>query len=175
MDVKTYPADEGRLVIEGRLRDDRYVPGTHWNGEPFPPGVIHNMAARFLIGDWPPVILDAEAEMFDIPNQQCPTTLDVMETLKGLSIVSGYGSEVRKRLGGVKGCAHLTQLVLVMGLAAVHGTWTERARTPRPVPTTPEAFTGLSQLVNSCRLWREDGPILAELREEMERLQKGKA
>lgn len=170
LEVRTYPADRGRIVVEGRLRDERFVTGYHWNGESFTPGVIHNMAVRFLVGESPPVILDAEAEMLDVPNTACPTTLDSIESMKGLTITSGYGEEVRKRMGGVKGCAHLTQLVMTMGTAALHGAWVSRSREPRPVPESPEAFAGLSQLVNSCRLWREDGPILAGLREEMQRL-----
>ncbi len=173
MEVRTYPAEEGRLVVEGRLRDERFVTGYHWNGEAFTPGVVHNLAVRFLVAEVPPVILDAEAEMLDVPNQHCPETLNSIEAMKGLSIVSGYGEEVRRRMGGVKGCAHLTQLVMVMGTAALHGAWIAGSRKPRPVPATPEAFAGLSQLVNSCRLWREDGPILAELREEMRRIAKG--
>ncbi|MCF8062262.1 MAG: DUF2889 domain-containing protein [Deltaproteobacteria bacterium] len=170
MEVKTYPAADGKLVIEGRLRDERFVTGYHWNGEAFTPGVIHNMAVRFLVGGAPPVILDAEAEMLDVPNENCPATLDSIEAMKGLPIASGYGEEVRRRVGGVKGCAHLTQLIMIMGTAALHGAWIAGSREPRPVPSSPEAFSGLSQLVNSCRLWREDGPILAELREEMQRI-----
>lgn len=170
MEVRTYPAGEGKLVVEGRLRDERFVTGYHWNGEAFEPGLIHNLAVRFLVGEVPPVILDAEAEMLDVPNERCPTTLDSIQAMKGLSITSGYGEEVRERMGGVKGCAHLTQLVMIMGTAALHGAWIAGSREPRPVPTTPEAFAGLSRLVNTCRLWREDGPILAELREEMQRI-----
>ncbi len=170
VEVRTYPAGDGKLVVEGRLRDERFVPGYHWNREAFTPGVIHNLVVRFLVGEVPPVILDAEAEMLDVPNEGCPDTLDSIETMKGLSIASGYGEEVRKRMGGVKGCAHLTQLVMIMGTAALHGAWIAGSREPRPVPATPEAFAGLSRLVNSCRLWRKDGPILAELREEMRRI-----
>jgi hypothetical protein len=165
MAVRTYPLEDRRLIVEGWLKDTRLVSGYHWDGQPNPAGVVHWMCVRLLIGGWPITILDAEAEMPGVPHELCPTTRDAVKRMVGVSIVSGYGEAVHERLGGVLGCAHLTHLVTVMGSAALHGYWTQHSRQPRPLPRTMEEMEGLDTLINSCRLWREDGPFVHEIRE----------
>jgi len=172
MDIRTYPAKDGRLVVEGRLRDERLVPGTRWDGRIDSPGVIHHMVLRFLMKRWPPVILEVEADMQSVPNELCPTTLDAVQRLVGLAVVPGYGKAVQERIGGVEGCTHLAHLAGVMGMAALHGAWMQQRREPQPLPASPEDIPGIEQLVNSCRLWREDGPILKAFRKELEDLQR---
>ncbi len=169
MEIQTFPVEGGRLIVEGWLKDERLVPGFHWDGRPRDPGVVHWMCVRFLVGDWPLSILEVEGEMPGIPNEQCPVALESLERLKGVSISTGFGIEVRKRLGGVRGCAHMTTLILSMGPAAVHGYWAERSRSRRPPPESLDDIPGLDQLRNSCILWRDDGPILRSIREFLEK------
>jgi hypothetical protein len=71
---------------------------------------------------------------------------------------------VNHLLGGVRGCNHLTHLIVVMGTAALHGYWTHYSRNRHPIPRSLDEFKGLSSLINSCRLWGEDGPIMQEIR-----------
>ena len=162
--LRTYPLENDQLVVEGWLRDERFVQGFHWNGEPRQPGVVHLMCVRMLIGDWPVTILDAEAEMPEIPHKLCPTTLEEVKKIIGLQITSGYSEKVTHLLGGVRGCNHLTHLIVVMGTAALHGYWTHHSRNRHPIPGSLDEFKGLSSLINSCRLWREDGPIMDGIR-----------
>jgi hypothetical protein len=168
LEFRTYPLEDERMIIEGWLRDERLVPGYHWNGKSRPTGVVHWMCVRLLVGGWPVTILDAEAEMPDIPHELCPTTLESVKRIVGLSIVSGYSEEVHRRLGGVQGCAHLTHLIVTMGPAALHGYWTQISRQRRPIPRSLDEFLGLPQLINSCKLWREDGPFMQMIQEAME-------
>jgi hypothetical protein len=164
MRLRTFPLEDGRLVVEGWLKDDRLIEGYHWNGQKRPAGVIHHLCVRLLVGGWPVTIMDAEAEMPQIPHHLCRTTQESVKKLKGTTIVSGYSEKVRHMLGGVKGCNHLTHLVVVMGTAALHGYWTHRSRKKQPLPGSLEEFQGLSSLVNSCKLWEEDGPIIQEIK-----------
>ncbi len=169
LEILTYPVVGERLIVEGRLKDEGLVPGYHWDGRPRPPGVVHWMCVRLLLGGWPLTILDAEAEMPKVPYELCQTTLDAVQRLVGLSVVSGYSEEVRQRLGGVHGCAHLTHLIATMGPAALHGYWTQRSRRPRPLPSSVEELPGFDTLVNSCKLWREEGPLVQDMRETLKR------
>jgi len=82
----------------------------------------------------------------------------------GVPIVAGFTEKVRGLIGGVEGCAHLTYLIVAMGPAALHGYWTQRSRKRRPVPESVEEFSGLQYLINSCALWREEGPMVQEVR-----------
>lgn len=164
MELRTYPLENDQLVVEGWLRDERLVQGFHWNGEPRQAGVVHLMCVRMLIGDWPVTILDAEAEMPETPHALCPSTLEGVKKVIGLQIVSGYSEKVNHLLGGVRGCTHLTHLIVVMGTAALHGYWTHYSRNRHPIPRSLDEFRGLSSLINSCKLWGEDGPIMEEIR-----------
>lgn len=164
LELRTYPVENDQLVVEGWLRDERLVQGYHWNGEPREPGVVHRMCVRMLIGGWPVTILDAEAEMPKIPHELCPSTLDSVKKIVGLQIVSGYSEKVNQLLGGVRGCNHVTHLIVVMGTAALHGYWTHYSRQRHPIPRSLDEFRGLSNLINSCMLWGEDGPIMKEIR-----------
>jgi hypothetical protein len=168
LEFRTYPLEDERLIVEGWLRDERLVPGYHWNGKSRPTGVVHWMCVRLLVGGWPVTILDAEAEMPEIPHELCPTTLESVKRIVGLSIVSGYSEEVHRRLGGVQGCAHLTHLIVTLGPAALHGYWTQISRQRRPIPRSLDEFLGLPQLINSCKLWREEGPFMQMIKEALD-------
>ena len=167
LEMRSYALDDDRLIVEGRLKDERFVSGYQWDGEPRKEGIVHRMCVRLLIGGWPPSILDAEAEMQDIPHELCPTTLDAVKRIIGLSIISGFSEEIRKRIGGIEGCTHLVQLVMAMGPAALHGYWTQRSRKKRPLPGSLDELPGLTTVINSCKLWREDGPLMEMIKERL--------
>ena len=169
LEFRTYPLEDNRLVVEGWLRDERLMKGYHWNGRSRLPGVVHWMCVRLLVGDWPPTILDAEAEMPEIPHERCPTTLESVKKVIGMPIVAGYSEEVRKRLGGIQGCTHMTHLITVMGPAALHGYWTHASRKRRPLPRSMEQIPGLEYLIDSCTLWKKDGPMIDMVRAELEK------
>lgn len=172
LELRSYPVEDGRIIVEGWLRDERLVPGYQWDGQEREPGVVHWMCVRLLVGGWPLEILDAEAEMPGIPNELCTTTMDSVKKVIGMPIVSGFSEAVRERIGGVNGCAHLTYLIVTMGPAALHGVITQKSRQPSSVPKSLEEFPGLSYVLNSCRLWTEDGPNVQMIQETMERLDK---
>jgi len=114
-------------------------------------------------------IIEAEAEMHKAPNELCPTVADSVKKIVGLSIASGFSDQVRKRLSGVVGCSHLTHLILAMGPAVLHGFWAQQTRKPLPVPGSFEEVPGLPYLINCCRLWKEDGPLVERLHDFIER------
>ena len=63
LDLKTYPLDEDRIIVEGWLKDERLKRGYGLDGQLRKGGLVHQMAVRLLVGGMPPTILDAEAEM----------------------------------------------------------------------------------------------------------------
>lgn len=166
MSITTYPVGDFQVVVEGRLDDCRLVEiYRHWDSAPRDKGPVHGLVVRFLVGDYPLAILDAEAEMPVVPNGECPDAAESVKKLIGLSITAGYSDRVRTLIGSFAGCTHLTHLAVVMGPAALHGFWTHYARHPRPAPKSFEELEGLSYLLNSCHLWTEDGPYVKSLRQ----------
>jgi hypothetical protein len=106
----------------------------------------------------------------DIPHELCATVADTVQKMVGVPVTAGFSEQVRRRLGGVEGCSHVAHLVLAMGPAILHGFWAQHSRQPRPVPRSREEVQGLPYLVNSCQLWREDGPLLQMVDETIARL-----
>ena len=164
LDFKTYSLDEDRVIVVGELKDERFLPFHDIGGQVRKEGVIHEMVLYLLIGGMPPLILDADAEMPHVPHELCAETRESVRRVVGLEIKSGFSERVNKLIGNVEGCAHLTHLLVVMAQAALHGYWTHKMRKPRPVPRSLNEIEDLSYLVNSCRLWREDGPIVQEIK-----------
>jgi hypothetical protein len=170
IEIRTVPLDSRQIVVEGWLTDNRLMTGYHWDGRPRPPEVVHRIGVRFLVGGWPPAILEAEADLAEIPHELCLTVADTVGKMVGVSVAAGFSEQVRRRLGGVEGCSHLTHLILAMGPAILHGFWAQHSRQPRPTPKTRDEVQGLPYLINSCRLWREDGPLLQLMDETIARL-----
>lgn len=168
LDLSTYALEDGNVVVEGSLRDERFRPIYDLSGQKREEGVVHRMVIRLLVGGVPLRILDAEAEMPHVPLPLCVTTRESVKKIVGLKIKSGFGEKVHKLIGGVKGCAHLTHLLTVMVQEALHGYWTHKMRKPEPPPGSLEEIEGLSYLLNSCSLWREDGPIMQEIKDFLE-------
>lgn len=169
IEIQTYPAQEDQIIVEGLLEDKQMVHGYRWDGQPRSPGIVHHICATLLVGDWPLTIMDAEAEMTSVPHDLCPTTLDTVNRLVGLQIVSGYSEKIRDLIGGTQSCAHLVHLLTVMGPAALHGYWTHLCRNPRPFPTSLEEVSNLNAVINTCRLWREDGPLVQHIKEALQK------
>jgi hypothetical protein len=163
LSLRTYPVGEGEVVVEGSLKDERFQATYDLSGARRDEGVIHDLVIRLLVGGTPLRILDAEAEMPHVPRERCRETQESVKKIIGLEIRSGFGERVHKLIGGVKGCAHLTHLLIVLVQEALHGYWTHKMRKPEPPPQSLEDIEGLDYLINSCRLWRENGPLVKEI------------
>lgn len=163
LNLRSYPAGDGEIVVEGSLKDERFQAIYDLSGDKRHSGVIHDLVIRLLVGGVPPSILDAEAEMPHVPREQCRETQESVKKIIGLEIRSGFGERVHKLIGGVKGCAHLTHLLIALVQEALHGYWTHKMRKPGTPPRSFEDIEGLGYLINSCRLWREKGPLVKEI------------
>jgi len=171
--VATYPLEDFKAVVEGRLEDERLVDiYRHWDTRPREKGPVHGLVVRFLVGEYPLTILDAEAEMPVVPDERCAEADQSVKKLIGMTITSGYSERVRNLIGGTAGCTHLTHLAVAMGPPALHGFWTLFAQHPRPAPKSLEELEGLSVLLNSCHLWTKDGPFIQKIKD---RIEKGQA
>jgi hypothetical protein len=164
IDMKTYALDEDTILVEGWLREDRFHAVYDIAGEHCPPGPVHHMAIRLLVGGTPLTILDAEAEMEHGPLDICRATLETVRSVIGLEIAAGFQKRVRRLMGGEKGCAHLTHLLIVMSQAVFQGALAHKRRHPIPVPNALEEVAGLEYLVGSCPAWGADGPIMRNLK-----------
>jgi Protein of unknown function (DUF2889) len=163
LDLRTFPVGDAKIIVEGSLRDERFRAIYEISGQKREKGVIHDLVIRLLAGGSPLKIEDAEAEMPHVPRELCKTTGESIRKIIGLEIRSGFGERVHKMIGGVRGCAHLTHLVVVMAQEALHGFWTHKMSKPGPPPGSLQDVEGLEYLVNSCSIWRKNGPAVEEI------------
>jgi len=148
------------ILVEGSLVDHRYRPGKSKGSKESE--LVHHMVIRLKVKGPRMLIEKSEAKMPHHPREQCPEMLPWIRNLEGLEIAPGYSLRVKKAIGGIKGCAHLTSLVIAMGECAVQGYWgaygAERGKAGLPEQT-------IKSFINTCHLWKEDGPIVKGLRE----------
>jgi hypothetical protein len=161
--VNTYEVGDNRLMIEGILKDDRFFPSYFYSAKRhIDPGAIHHIIIRMNISLPEIEITGAEAEMAAVPNDICREVENLVEKLVGLRIKRGFTQKIRTLIGGTNGCLHMANLIISMGSAAIQGQWAYYSRN-REGHTVRVPEVDLSLLLNSCWLWRENGPYYSRI------------
>jgi hypothetical protein len=153
--MQTFDLGSHSILVEGRLIDHRNKPKSTRASD----NLVHHMIIQLRVKGPGMVIEHATAKMPHHPRKECPEVLPWIQNLRGLEIAPGYTLKVKKLIGGIKGCAHLTSLVIAMGESAVQGYWA--AYGPQKGRLREET---IKKFINTCHLWKEDGPILKEIR-----------
>ena len=162
--VSTYETDTEDLIVEGILKDDLLIPHYDSYGENRPPNTVHHMVLRMLIGTASFQIDDIEVEMPVFPHKGCDETAKSLDRIKGMKIAPGFTDKVKNMLGGTQSCSHLKTLVLSMASAAVQGFWVHRTKDRESRGKTPDLMN--RYVVDTCRVWRKDGPLAQRRMEE---------
>lgn len=166
--VNTYESNDGGLIIEGTLTDERFSPFViYYTNETRDGGIIHSLLVRMKLSVPALKIIDIEVEMPVVPLVGCEEIRGTFARLKGHEIKPGFSALVKELFGKTQGCLHLNNLILVMGSAAVQGMWTHfsKKREQRKSRLTKE---NSQMLFNSCWMWREDGPLAQHVRDRLE-------
>lgn len=170
--LTTYPQADSHVLVQGILKDQRYIPVFDVTGKTKAPGTVHHMSVTLLIAPDPLTIVQAEAEMLTVPMVECPATLDRVEQLVGVEIKSGFSTQIRKIMGGNRGCTHLCTLVVSMGQEIFHGWLAQKRSKNSPLPVSLDSVEEKGFLIDSCRIWKKDGPKMREIQLAIEK--KGK-
>jgi hypothetical protein len=150
-----YLRDDGLWDVEGSIIDTKtYSFDNHDRsgvaaGEP-----VHSMRMRLTVDD-DLVVHGAEACTEHGPHNICGDITPNYAALKGLKIKAGWRQAVLERMGGVKGCTHITDVL--MGPLAVTAYQTVRPRL-KGVPERPYDPARKPGLMNSCHALKEDSP-----------------
>lgn len=114
---------------------------------------------RSLTGDMPCV-----------PHADCRHALSTLERLVGEEIKPGFTQLVRDVVGSADGCSHLAVLVTNLGHVSVQGRGAlivhRLGGGEKAVRLMREQALRLG-IMGSCYTWREDGPLMKQMREEM--------
>lgn len=146
---------DGLFDIEARLTDTKtYAFDNEDRGEITPGTPLHGMLMRLTIDEEMRVVA-CEADTEHGPYTMCPAITPNFASLAGLKIGPGWMRGVKERVGGVKGCTHLVELLGPMATVAFQ-TMTVLRR-GRPIdPDQPPA------LLNTCHAYAADSEVVAK-------------
>lgn len=164
--IATYEYKKDSVVVEGQLVDNRFKKTYFFSTEEFrPPGIVHDLVIRMIVKGPMLVIDDIDVEMDTVPRKDCQQLLNALTPVIGMKIQAGFTEKLKAKVGGAKGCTHLTALLLAMAPAAVQGSWAAIAQ--HPVDPAKYSGVALRFLENTCWVWRSDGELMKETREKL--------
>ena len=157
IDVQVFARADGLWEVDARLTDTKsqdcvLASGIRPAGSP-----VHDMLLRLVVDDRL-VILEAGASALAMPYPGlCDAYGDAYGRLVGLSLLRGFRRAVLERLGGVRGCTHVTELAQVLPTAVIQALAGEVIDTQegRPNPDRPGSELPPFQ-IDRCHALRRD-------------------
>lgn len=119
IEMRGYSREDGLYEVEGRVVDTKPFAFTIFNGTRvvFANEPIHDMGLR-LVYDDQLVVHEVHPFTDSAPYPVCHGGGAALQTIIGLTMSSGWNKEVRRRLGGVRSCTHLMELLMPMATTA---------------------------------------------------------
>jgi hypothetical protein len=158
IDISSYIVDEEHILIAGELKEKNLITVYKSSGELIEPNIFHHMQIQLLVKSAELKIMDIYVKIPGAPHDDiCREMENSLAEIKGLNIMPGFTSKVKKIAGGVKGCVHLTTLLLSMASSALQGYWIFEARNKDRNENSVldvEKF-----LIDTCWAWRKDGSL----------------
>ena len=159
LNISSYIVDDEHILITGELKEGNLITAYKKFGEPIEPNVFHQMQIQLLVQSIDLKIVDIHVKIPGAPHDDiCREMENSLAEIKGLNIDPGFTSKVKKIAGGIKGCVHLTTLLLSMAPAALQGYWIFEARKEHRSENSD--FDIEKYLVDACWAWRKGGPLV---------------
>lgn len=163
---EAFQREDGLWDIEGHISDvktysfaNRDRGGEIKAGEP-----LHGMILRLTI-DESYMIQYSEAVTDYSPFNVCPEIASNYAKLVGVKIGTGWRKEVHRRVGGVAGCTHLTDLLAPMATTAMQA-MNSGSRKDKNADSSPEdpsiKAAKQAKIINRCYALSESGEIAKE-------------
>ena len=161
--LNTRSRDDGLWDVEGSLSDVRGYDYASPVGELIAAGQpIHEMSIRLTL-DHSLTVSAVAVRIGHAPFDACPHASAPLQELVGVRIGSGWRQAIGERMGTVRGCTHLRDLLVQMGTAAVlaipHHHAHQRQASRLALGDDGQAPPFLDQ----CLAWRREGPLVRML------------
>ncbi|GAC1341651.1 MAG: DUF2889 domain-containing protein [Acetobacteraceae bacterium] len=150
IELRGYRRADGLFDIEASLTDTKsFAFSNHDRGVIEPGTPLHRMLARMTI-DEDMLIHRFEAATEFGPYAVCPAAAPGFAALAGLTIGRGFLRTANERIGGIKGCTHLRELLAQMATVAFQTMYGQRRR---------KQGASAASLLNTCLAYAEGGEV----------------
>ena len=150
-----YKRDDGLWDIEARITDAKTYSFENIDRGGINAGEhIHDMHVRVTLDD-DAVIQHAEAATDASPYHACNAINDAYSALKGIRIAPGWRKAVLERVGRVKGCTHITELLL----GPIATTAFQTLRGSKLKDSGEEKSDNRKWVIDTCHALARDGAV----------------
>jgi hypothetical protein len=158
-----YLRNDGLWEVEARLLDTKpFAQHDHFRGELQPGDPVHDIGLRLAVDD-SLTIREAQAMMRATPFPTCIDVEPILQRLVGERIGKGWREIVRRKMGRLETCTHLSELlgpaVTALFQTMSHG----KSPEGRDAMDHHRAVTERPFFIDGCHSWRTDGPVVAEI------------
>ena len=158
-----YLRDDGLWEVEARLLDTKpFAQRDRFRGELQPGDPVHDIGLRLAVDD-SLTIREAQTMMRATPYPTCVDVEPILQRLVGERIGKGWREIVRRKIGRLETCTHLSELlgpaVTTLFQTMTHGKSPEGRDAMDHHGTVSER----PFFIDGCYSWRADGPIVAEI------------
>ncbi|WP_069189958.1 DUF2889 domain-containing protein [Candidatus Terasakiella magnetica] len=154
-----YEREDGLFDVEGHLVDTKtYSFPNKDRGEIKAGEAIHNMRLRLTV-DEEMIVRDVAVSIDDSPFNMCTTITPAFDVLKGMQVGPGWNRRVREKLGGVKGCTHLVEMLAPIATATYQTLYPALKRRRENLP---EEERDKPSLIDGCHAMDSNGPLVKE-------------
>ena len=157
-----YLRDDGLWEVEARLVDTKpFVQHDRRRGVMQPGDPVHDIRLRLAVDDTL-TIQETGTTMQAIPYLSCVDVEGVLHRLVGERIGKGWRELVRRKIGKLETCTHLSEL-LGPAVTTLFQTMTY-GKDPEGRGSLDHQYDAAEPpfFVNGCHSWRTDGPVVAE-------------
>lgn len=161
---RAFRLKNGWLEIEATLVDEKGQEVPFRSRPPVTPGAHMHSMSLLLTVDAEFLIRDVKADTLTAPWAMCGGTDPGYRKLIGLRIGPGFSQQMKKLVGGIEGCTHVTELVAQAANTYMQASWPDRIARQMAVSGDPRQWPDQSAVgfVNHCHAWRQDGETLAQ-------------
>jgi hypothetical protein len=156
-----YARSDGLFDIEASLQDTKADDANLLFKQVPAGGPIHAMRLVVTI-DTEFVIHAVEARTEVAPTPFCAEINAAYGALVGIPLTAGFMKEVKSRIGGARGCTHLTELLGPIATTAFQTIMGMRNLLPKDSEAVrPDDRRAAQPMLDTCHAWRRDGEVAA--------------
>jgi hypothetical protein len=160
-----YRRSDGLWDIEGHITDRKtYSYTSEERGEVTAGTPVHDMWIRLTVDDT--LLVHAIIAVTDTAPYPtiCPSITDAYHQVVGLRIGPGWSRALKERLGGVRGCTHLSELLGPIATTAFQTVIPLKSREEREKRKErgQDGAASPFPLLNTCHTFAADGAVVAK-------------